>query len=318
MKTLRIFTLAFALVLLAACEEQPLQAVGQLESDRIELVAEYAEQIVSIEVREGQLLNTGTVILTQDSSRFDSRLIEARANITRIEALLAEQLSGPRSQTIDAMRANLKAAEIEQEFRTRDFDRLAGLREQNLTSIESVDSAEKMLESAKARIEMVEAQLAELEAGTRQEKMDQTNGLLSQARAQLASLQIDKSRLVLSATVSGIVDSLPFEQGERPRAGDVVAVLLSGEQPYARVYIPEVKRVGIRIGSELPVSVDGLDGTLNGVVRRISSEPSFTPYFALTERDRSRLSYVAEIDLPTLAERLPDGVPVQIVFELEE
>ncbi|MBT6059146.1 MAG: hypothetical protein HOG51_14000, partial [Gammaproteobacteria bacterium] len=71
MKTLRIFTLAFALVLLAACEEQPLQAVGQLESDRIELVAEYAEQIVSIEVREGQLLNTGTVILTQDSSRFD-------------------------------------------------------------------------------------------------------------------------------------------------------------------------------------------------------------------------------------------------------
>ena len=285
MKTLRIFTLAFALVLLAACEEQPLQAVGQLESDRIELVAEYAEQIVSIEVREGQLLNTGTVILTQDSSRFDSRLIEARANITRIEALLAEQLSGPRSQTIDAMRANLKAAEIEQEFRTRDFDRLAGLREQNLTSIESVDSAEKMLESAKARIEMVEAQLAELEAGTRQEKMDQTNGLLSQARAQLASLQIDKSRLVLSATVSGIVDSLPFEQGERPRAGDVVAVLLSGEQPYARVYIPEVKRVGIRIGSELPVSVDGLDGTLNGVVRRISSEPSFTPYFALTERD---------------------------------
>ncbi|MBT6058728.1 MAG: HlyD family secretion protein, partial [Gammaproteobacteria bacterium] len=142
--------------------------------------------------------------------------------------------------------------------------------------------------------------------------------LLSQARAQLAGLQIDKSRLVLSATVSGIVDSLPFEQGERPRAGDVVAVLLSGEQPYARVYIPEVKRVGIRIGSELPVSVDGLDGTLNGVVRRISSEPSFTPYFALTERDRSRLSYVAEIDLPTLAERLPDGVPVQIVFELEE
>jgi hypothetical protein len=34
----------------------------------------------------------------------------------------------------------------------------------------------------------------------------------------------------------------------------------------------------------------------------------------LNERDRTRLSYVAQVSLPTLAERLPDGVPVQAVF----
>ncbi len=310
--------LASSFLLLVACEEQPLQAVGQLESDRIELVAEYAEQIVSIDAREGQLISSGTVVMTQDPSRFDNRLLEAAANIARIEAVLAEQISGPRTETIDAMKASLKAAHIEEEFWARDLDRLSGLRERNLTSIESVDSAEKGLESAQARIEQVQAQLAELEAGTRKEQIDQTLAALDQARAQLASIEIDKSRLVLKAPVEAIVGYLPFELGERPRAGDVVAVLLAGEQPYARVYIPEVKRMAITIGTELAISVDGLPGTLNGRVRWISSEPSFTPYFALTERDRSRLSYVAEIDLPTLDQRLPDGVPVQIVFESEQ
>jgi HlyD family secretion protein len=73
--------------------------------------------------------------------------------------------------------------------------------------------------------------------------------------------------------------------------------------------------VQLRPGSSLQVHVDGLDGPLTGTIRRISSEASFTPYFALTERDRGRLSYVAEVALPAMQNRLPDGVPVQVNFE---
>jgi HlyD family secretion protein len=73
--------------------------------------------------------------------------------------------------------------------------------------------------------------------------------------------------------------------------------------------------VGINIGTQLQVQIDGVDQLLRGTVRRIASESSFTPYFALTERDRSRLSYVAEIALPELPDRLPEGVPVQLIFD---
>ncbi|MEJ2299842.1 MAG: hypothetical protein P8X94_15375 [Woeseiaceae bacterium] len=44
----------------------------------------------------------------------------------------------------------------------------------------------------------------------------------------------------------------------------------------------------------------------------MSSEAAFTPYYALTERDRGRLSYVAKIDITDAGERLPDGVPVEV------
>lgn len=301
-------------LLLASCEEQPLQAVGQLESDRIELVAEFSEVITSINVTEGDGIQAGAIVLEQDTTRIDLRIEESQANIRRIEAVLAEQVSGPRTETIDAAKANLNAAQIERDYRENELDRLAGLRARNLTSVETVDSAQNFLNAAGARIELVSAQLDELEAGTRSEQIEQTNGQLAQLRAQLAGLNLDKRRLLVTSTTEGIVDSLLFELGERPRIGDVVAVLLSGDQPYARLYIPEPMRVQVRPGSQLQIAVDGLPDTLTGTVRHIASEATFTPYFALNERDRTRLSYVAQVSLPTLAERLPDGVPVQAVF----
>ena len=300
--------------LLVSCEELPLQAVGQLESDRIELVAEFSEVITSINVTEGDSIQAGAIVLEQDTARIDLRIEESQANIRRIEAVFAEQMSGPRAETIDAAKANLNGALIERDYRANELNRLAGLRARNLTSVETVDSAENFLKAAGARVELVSAQLAELEAGTRSEQIEQTNGQLDQARAQLASLQLDKQRLLVVSTTGGIVDSLLFELGERPRTGDVVAVLLSGDQPYARLYIPEPMRVQVRLGSQLQIAVDGLPGTLTGTVRRLASEATFTPYFALNERDRTRLSYVAEVRLPTQSERLPDGVPVQAVF----
>jgi HlyD family secretion protein len=253
-------------------------------------------------------------VLEQDTARIDLRIEESQASIRRIEAVLAEQMSGPRTETIDAAKANLNAAQIERDYRANELERLAGLRARNLTSVETVDSAENFLNAAGARIELVNAQLAELEAGTRAERIEQTHGQLAQVHAQLAGLQLDKQRLLVTSTTGGIVDSLLFELGERPRTGDVVAVLLSGDQPYARLYIPEPMRVQVRVGSQLQIAVDGLPGTLTGTVRRIASEATFTPYFALNERDRTRLSYVAEVGLPTQSQRLPDGVPVQAVF----
>jgi HlyD family secretion protein len=281
----------------------------------VELVAESTEPILSIAVTEGDTLTQGTIVIRQDVSRFDIRIREAQANIVRIQAILDEQINGPRPETIDATKANLREATIEREFRSRDLDRLTGLRAQNLTSIESLDTAQKLWELAAARIEFVTARLAELEAGTRQEQIDQTRGMLLQAEAQLDSLEFDRDRLLILSPVRAIVDSLPFEVGERPRQGDVVAVLLTGAQPYARLYIPEPLRVGINVGTQLQIHIDGVDQQVTGTVRRIASEASFTPYFALTERDRSRLSYLAEVTLPEQPTRLPDGVPVQAIFE---
>lgn len=314
MKMKLIGLMAIALTL-QACEEQAIMAVGQLESDRVEIITESNEPITRIAVAEGDILERGDALLQQDTSRFIIRIEEAEANIQRIEAQLEELQNGPRQETIAATRASLKEAEIDKAFRIRDFDRLTGLRERDLTSVESVDNAERLLESAGARIERITAQLAELEAGTRPEQIAQFGSALLQAQTQLKSLEFDRDRLMTNAPVPGLVDSLPFEVGERPRQGDIIAVMLTGEQPFARIYVPEPLRAGINIGDQLLVHVDGVTNPVAGTVRRIAAEPIFTPYFALTERDRSRLAYVAEVSLAKNNVRLPEGLPVQVFFE---
>ncbi len=303
------------LLALAGCGEPPLQAYGQLESDRVEVVAESNEAIVEIVSLEGDALAAGALILRQDAARLDIGLREAQANIARIEALLEEQVNGPRAETIEAARASLSEAEIERDFRVRELNRLTGLRARDLTSEESVDRARNLLETAGARIEVLAARLAELETGTRPEQIEQTRGLLAQAEARLDALKLDRDRLRIAAPVAGVLDTLPFEVGERPRPGDVVAVLLTGAQPYARIYIPEPLRAGLRVGDSMRIAVDGVEQPLTGTIRRIAAEASFTPYFALTERDRGRLSFLAEVSMPDLPQRLPEGLPAQALFD---
>ena len=80
--------------------------------------------------------------------------------------------------------------------------------------------------------------------------------------------------------------------------------------------VPEAIRVRVSSGTAATVYVDGLDDPIDGRVRWVASESAFTPYFALTEHDRGRLTFAAKVDLDYTGKRLPDGVPVEVTLEL--
>ena len=77
--------------------------------------------------------------------------------------------------------------------------------------------------------------------------------------------------------------------------------------------MPEPLRAGVKPGQAARVFVDGREGSIAGHVRMVRSEPSFTPYYALSGDDAARLSYLAEgvLDAPI---DLPAGVPVRVEF----
>ena len=59
----------------------------------------------------------------------------------------------------------------------------------------------------------------------------------------------------------------------------------------------------------------GFESPFEGRVRFVSAEAAFTPYYALTERDRGHFTYLAEIELVDDAARdLPTGLPVEVSF----
>ena len=305
-----------ALSFLAGCGDgdSPYRVVGELTSDRIELTAETSEPILAIEVMEGEPVEAGQVLIEQDSRRAVARLGESEAALGQAQARLDELVRGPRRELIEGARANVEGATQELEFRQAELDRAREVHARGLASPEALDQAQAALDTAQATLKLRLAQLEELLAGTTVEELKQAEQAVRQAEARRDAAEVDLDRHTLRSPVNGIADARLFELGERPTPGQPVMIILGGQQTYARVYVPETVRVDVSAGTEARIHVDGLAEPLAGRVRWVSSDAAFTPYFALTERDRSRLTYVAKVDIAEDHDRLPDGIPVEVEF----
>ena len=307
------------LLVFAACEsgDDSNRVVGELASDRIEMAADVSEPIIEIAVAEGDAVAAGQILLRQDDARAVARLAAADAVLAQAQARLDELVRGPRSEQIAAARAEVEGATQELDFRNNDLERTQNVFTRGLASPDVLDRAKAAQDAAQASLKSQLARLEELLTGTTVEELAQAEQSVKQADAQRSNAQIDVERHTLRAPGSGIVDSRLFELGERPVPGQPVMIVLAGGQPYARVYVPEHLRVRIRPGTKAWIHVDGLNEPVAGRVRWVASESAFTPYFALTERDRGRLSFVAKVDISEERERLPDGIPVEVEFLLE-
>lgn len=317
MKVLSSLIVSVLIASTIACsgEDTPLPLVGTLERDRLELIAEAQERIIEINVTEGQSVEPDQVLVRLDPTLFDAQLDESRAARERSTQRLAELVRGPRKERIRKAQARLTGAKKHLLAQRREYDRIAALVDRRLLSASDLDKIFDLREVAESQRDEAQAQLTELLEGTTAEELGQARASLAEADAAVKRLQITAERLTITAPRAGTIEALPYELGERPPKGAPVVIMLAAAQPYARIYVPEPLRVLIRPNMDAQISVDGLDDKISGTVRYVGSEAVFTPYFALTQRDRSRLAYLAEVTLiGDRARDLPTGLPVEIDF----
>lgn len=275
LRALCIASLAFGL---AACgDETSLPLTGTLERDRIELVAEAQEPIVEIPVHEGDRVKAGQIVLQLGTESYATQLAQAQA--ARDQA--AARIPGAEATLIQAQ---------------KDYDR-------SVTLVRHGTRAQSALDQDKAALDNARAQ------------RHAAGAALEEAQAALDDMHISTERLSVRAPRDAIVDSLPYHLGERPPVHATVAVLLDAMDAYAQVYIPEPLRARAQAGLQAELRFDGVDKTYTGTLRYVSQDAAFTPYYSLTERDRSRLAYLAKVYLqPGDAAKLPSGAPVSVDF----
>ena len=314
----RSVALATAMLVLAACRADAPQALGTLEWDRVTLPAPVAENIVRVDVREGQQVAAGAPLLQLELTRTQSQLAAAQAQATQRREALAELRAGPRGEAIAQARASLAAAQAQARDADAYYARLQPLGRQRLVAASEVDRARAASQSAQAQVRVAQAALLELERGTRAEQVAQGEAAVAAADAQARVQAVTLEKLDIVAPRAGRIDSLPYKLGDQAPVGAPLAVMLVGEAPYARVYLPQALRNRLKVGDTVQVRLDGQKKAYTGRVRMIRSEPSFTPYFALTGQDAERLSYLAEISLGKEAAGLPVGAPLQVVSDGDE
>ncbi|MEJ2534268.1 MAG: HlyD family efflux transporter periplasmic adaptor subunit [Gammaproteobacteria bacterium] len=299
-----------ALVLAGCAENGPGPMVGTLERDRVEITVESDEPILSIEAADGERVVAGQVLLRQDPARANAALDQRIAERDQAAARLAELRRGPREERVRESRAQLEAAQALTENARLELDRQQVIFDRGLGEEAALDGARSRWRNARAEQQAAREALEELLNGTTVEELQQAEAALAAAEARVGQARLDLDRLTLRAPVNGVVDKVWWEVGERPPRGATVALVLDDARAFARIYVPEPLRADVQPGATLQVALDGHDRVLEGTVAWVSADASFTPYFALTEHDRARLSFLAEVDLPGAAD-LPSGLPLE-------
>ncbi len=296
---------------LVACGGNKNQALGTLERDRIILKATANEIIVSEPVAEGVMVARGQLLVQLDDRQQRAMVAQAQAQVAEAFAKYEEMRNGARAEDVAVAQAHLMGMRAEMLESEKSYLRTQQLVEQRLASQSDLDTARASRDSSEAKVASAAEELLLLTNGTRPEKLAQGEASYQAAIAQLASQQASLDDLSVKATRDAYLDSLPWHIGERVTAGATLAVLLAGDSPYARVYVPEKWRAGFRVGDLRSLHVDGVDKPFQARLRWIATDPAFTPYYALNAEDRSRLVYLAEFDVID-GEDLPTGLPVQL------
>jgi HlyD family secretion protein len=314
MKRTQRLLAGLAALLLAGCSSPAPDALGTLEWDRITLPAPAAERIVAVDVREGQQVAAGTRLLQLELDRTRAQLQALQAQQQQSREALRELQAGPRREQIAQARAQLEAAQAQARDASAYYARVRPLGQRQLVAASDVDRARASAGDAQAQVRAARQALLELERGNRSEDVAQGEAALQASAAQVAEQTVTLAKLDLVAPRAGRVDSLPYKLGDQAPVGNALAIMLVGDAPYARLYLPEPLRARVKVGDAVTLTVAGRAQALSGRVRKVVSEPAFTPYYALTGSDATRLVYLTEVALGRDAAQLSAGVPVQATF----
>ena len=296
-----------------SCENRPRNiALGTLERDRIAHAATINEVVVAQPVAQGSEVKKGELLVQLDDTLQKAQVSRAEAEVAQAEANFEKLRNGARVEEVAAAQAQVAQAKANLVESEAAYARARDLIEQEVISQSTLDQALASRDAGRASLQNAQEQLRILTNGTREEDLRAAEAYLDAANAVLASEKKMLADLTIRSTRDGILDSLPWNLGERVTSGSPVAIVLAGKAPFVRIYVPEPYRVKVKVGDQLTVHVDGLEKTLIGELRWISTEAAFTPYYALNQEERSRLMYLAEVQLPDSEARLPNGLPAQV------
>lgn len=185
---------------------------GTIEAEDVAVGSKLGGRVVAVEVKEGDVVQAGTVLVRLEKDVIDARMMQARAELTRAEQRLLELENGPRPQEtqrlqaeletarqnylrlrngprqeeIRSVRASVELARAEVSLASRTVQRQQDLLKSRTTSEENYDRAKAEYDVARSRLLAAQAELDNILAGYRIEDIQ-----AAQAKMEAASSTLD-------------------------------------------------------------------------------------------------------------------------------
>lgn len=217
-------------------------ATGRIEPrTRVKISADVAAKITFLDVKEGDWVEAGDLLVRLDREVHVATLEQAEANLRSVMA------------NANLARETLIKTET-------DFERVKKLVDRNLESRAAYDQAHSAVQVEKARSESAQE-------------------LVQQAQAAVKQAKDNLSKTTIYAPMSGTISTLNKEVGEIALGSqfqeDVIMIVSDLSQMEALVDVDENDIVNISLGDSASIEIDAIpDRVFHGIVREIASSAS--------------------------------------------
>lgn len=284
---------------------------GRIEATEIDIAAKLAGRIAEIQVREGDFVRRGDVLVRMDTSVLEAQHREARAQHqqTEVNVETARSQVAQRESEKATSEAIVAQREAELVAAKQRLSRAEQLVKQGWATQQRLDDDKAAYESAQAAVTAAKAQVASAEAALKTAKSQvlQAQSEVEAARATIERIQADIDDSALRAPRDGRIQFLVAQPGEVVQAGGRVLNMIDLTDVYMTFFLPTEQAGRVAIGAEARIIIDAAPQyVIPARISFVSDVAQFTPKEVETEEERQKLMFRlrAQIDKALLEKHL--------------
>lgn len=315
-KLILLFTICFII----GCSNQNgtdiIETSGTIEATQVDIKSRVTGELLEIKIREGDKVKAGDVIAIIDDADLQIQKAQAAAALKVAQAKYQTIIEGTRSEDKAQLEEFVKQAQLNYQNAKQDFERI-----KNLFETQSV--SQKMLDDAKLRVEITEAQLTAAKenlkkavTGARQSEINAARAAVEQAKAQVEAIEKRINDAVIKSPIDGFTTLMNYEKGELVNAGAVLTRVVNLQSVWTKIFVNEIDLGKIHLNQDVIIKVDSFkDREFKGRISYISPEAEFTPKNIQTKEERVKLVYAVKVSITNDEMLLKEGMQSDVFIK---
>jgi HlyD family secretion protein len=192
-----------------------LNATGYIvAAHKIEVAAKVIGRVKWIGVDKGDRVKEGEVLVRLEDDEYQAQLMQAKGQLSSLEAKLAEAVNGSRPEEVAQAQANVYTAQSDLDNARITLERNKRLIKDGVVAQQVVDDAQAKYDNALHRVNSLQKTYELVKLGPRKEQIDSLRGQVDQARGAVSYAETNLANTVIRAPVTGTILERAVEKGE--------------------------------------------------------------------------------------------------------
>ena len=231
---------------------------GEVDTKSVDLSSKITGRVKTINVKEGDTVKAGQVLITLDTPDIEAKKVQANAALELAESKRLEVLNGARNEQ-KAMALNaLHKAQSDLELAQKTYNRLHNLNKEGVISNQKADEAYTQFNNAKQAVLIAQNNYQMLENGSRYEDKLIASAGVKQAQGSNIEVQsyLDENKII--SPISGQVSEISVEEGELVGTGYTIITVVDTDDNWVVFNLREDLLSKFKMGTVFDVTVPAL------------------------------------------------------------